>query len=40
MSDKIKEMYTNIDGIIPRKLELTDYPKQKGKNIISRNKTM
>ena len=28
-SDEIKVMYTNIDGLIPRKLELTDYLKEK-----------
>ena len=31
-SDEIKVMYTNIDGILPRKLELTDYLREE-KNI-------
>ena len=33
-SDEIKVMYTNIDGLIPRKLELTDYLKQKKNKIV------
>ena len=28
-SDEIKVMYTDKDGIIPRKLKLTDYLKEK-----------
>ena len=32
--NKIKVMYTNIDGIIPRKLELTDYLKEKNQEMV------
>ena len=30
--DETKIKYTNIDGIIPRKFELTDYKKRKNRN--------
>ena len=33
-SNDIKVMYTNINGLLPRKLELTDYFKQKKTEII------
>ena len=33
-SDEIKVMYTNIDGIISRKLELVDYLKEKKPQIV------
>ena len=33
-SDEIKVMYTNIDGIISRKLELIDYLKEKKPEIV------
>ena len=32
--DEIKVMYTNIDGIIARKLELVDYLKEKKPEIV------
>ena len=38
-SDEIKVMYTNINILIPRKLELTDYLNEKKTNFMpSRNK--
>ena len=34
-------MYTNIEGITPRKLELTDYLRENTRNCMpSRNKTI
>ena len=32
-SDEIKVMYTNIDGIISRKLELIDYQKKRNQKL-------
>ena len=33
-SDRIEVMYTNIDGLIARKLELVDYLKEKKPEIV------
>ena len=38
-SDEIKVMYTNIHGIISRKLELVDYLKEKKSEIVCLAKT-
>ena len=38
-SDEIRVMYTNIDGIIGRKLELADYLKEKKPEIVGLAKT-
>ena len=38
-SDEIKVMYTNIDGIISRKLELIDYLKEKKPKIVCLTET-
>ena len=37
--DEIKVMYTNIDGIISRKLELVDYLKEKKPQIVCLTET-
>ena len=38
-SDEIKVMYTNIDGMISRKLELIDYLKEKKPEIVCLTET-
>ena len=37
-SDEIKVMYTDKDGIIPRKLKLTDYLKEKKQKLYAQQK--